>query len=409
MPTFQSSCAVRHPAGPIPVARRQVVNITTVVSCLLLGGLAWSLRADFVQPQPNSILVRGGFVRADQLVADMSYAEMLQSPEIIRRRVASDSGNPYRWAELGEYMQNNERFVEAQVALDRAAALGPEIPSILMREANFYLLRDKPEKMAALGKRILALTSDFDQILFINYAAAGLSTRQVMQLGVPENARAARSWLVALLPRARPEELMDAWEWLRVRDLADQTTAEQLVSTLWDRHLYQLAAETWTGWLGSARGDYLKPNLLANRRFTSEPAAVPLDWKVGNTDKFVIHNGLSLFFSGNEAGGFVAAAQLVPVRPGRYRFTAELTATDITTDEGPYFRFYDAEKIDRFNMLTPGILGSSPRHAIHYEFVVPAGTRVLGVQLERKASLRFDNKIKGQLLIHEVLLLPDGR
>lgn len=399
------------PANPLPVMLRAAPPPHRSYLALLLAiplacAVTLSLNFDFKLAEPQSLAVRSGLVRSDQLVRDMSYEDLLQSSVLIRRRVAADPANPYRWAELGEHLVNLDRFDEAEAAFERATTLAPEIPPILMRAANFYFQRDQPGRLATVGKKILGLTSDFDSILFINYAASGLNVEKILNSALPQQVRASRAFLTSILAAAKSDDILLAWNWLRNHNLTDAPTTEKLVTTLWQRHLYADAVHIWADSLASDRGDYLRPNLLSNRRFSSPPRPVPFDWQLGNAGEFGVHdNALHLKFTGSDPGSMFVAAQLVPIVPGAHQFRAAVSADAITTDEGPYFRFYDAEKIERFNLLMPAFVGSHERQTVRYDFTVPSGTRVLGVQIERRGSLKFDNKIKGELIVHETSLL----
>ena len=58
-------------------------------------------------------------------------------------------------------------------------------------------------------------------------------------------------------------------------------------------------------------------------------------------------------------------------------------------------------------METEPLLGDVSRSWISIEFRVPESTRVLAVELVRRPSLKFDNKISGVLHIFQVSLLPN--
>jgi hypothetical protein len=73
-------------------------------------------------------------------------------------------------------------------------------------------------------------------------------------------------------------------------------------------------------------------------------------------------DGLEVRFSGKENVTSLGVRQLTTAEPGRYRFSAEVKADELTTDEGPFFL--------------------------------------------RRASLRFDNAIAGTLHIYQVSLAP---
>jgi hypothetical protein len=382
---------VTRPGGEI----RKLLEKTGLLSLALLFGVGAALFSDFHQPDPDGFLTRFGFVRADQLVAGMSYPDLIGSPPYLQRRLALDPANPYRWAELGEYFTAEERYPEAARAFDRAVELGPNIPPVLMRAVNFYVLQEKGDKVADSGKRILDLTPEFDEIVFVDFARMGIAN------GIPAEARPARAWMRWLLVNGKPEELLAGWSWIKSKKLADDATAEAYVTELWKRQMYRPATEAWASWAEPGRGD-----LLFNRRFRSTPRPVPLDWHFGNAAEFELHDGLHIHFTGTETGGMSALSQMAAINPGTYRFSAVVSSTGITTDQGPFFRIYDAGKPARLDVRTNAFLGTNPRQTVSLSFAVPAATRIVTVQLERLGSNKFDNKIKGDLQIYEVSLTP---
>ncbi len=374
---------------------KKLFGKTGAFSLLLLAGVAVALFSDFHRPSPDGFLTRFGFVRTNQLVANMSYADLVRSPQFLLRRVALDPANPYRWAELGEYFTDQDDGSEAARAFDRAVELGPDIPPVLMRAVNFYAIEENPVKVASLGKRIFDLTREFDEILFVDYARLGLTA------DIPAEPRPARGWLRGLLPNASITQLSGVWTWMTDKELADEATAEAYVTGLWKRQMYLPAAQAWAAWVEPDHSDR-----LFNRRFASTPKPVPMDWDFGNAAEFELRDGLRIHFTGTEPGRIAVVSQLIPATPGSYRFSAVVSATDITTDQGPFFHIFDAENPQRLDAKTRTFLGTMPRQTVSVTFPVPAATRVITIQIERQPSNKFDNKIKGDLQIYETSLTP---
>jgi hypothetical protein len=131
-----------------------------------------------------------------------------------------------------------------------------------------------------------------------------------------------------------------------------------------------------------------------------------MDWDFGNAAEFELRDGLRIHFNGTEPGRIAVASQMTPVTPGMYRFSAVASATDITTDQGPFFRIFDADDPQRLDVQTRAFLGTMPRQTVSATFTVPAATRVVIIQIERHPSNKFDNKIKGDLQIYETSLTP---
>ena len=115
--------------------------------------------------------------------------------------------------------------------------------------------------------------------------------------------------------------------------------------------MYLPAAQAWASWAERDHSDR-----LFNRRFASPPKPVPLDWNFGNGAEFELRDGLHIHFNGTEPGRIAAVSQMTPVTPGLYRFSAVVSSTDITTDQGPFFRIFDAGNPQRLDVQTRAFL-----------------------------------------------------
>jgi hypothetical protein len=164
----------------------------------------------------------------------------------------------------------------------------------------------------------------------------------------------------------------------------------------------------WGDWLGPGHDGYLHPQRLANARFAEEPNGSPFDWTLAAAPAVEIarHDGLGVRFLGKENSDFAPVSQFATVSPGRYRFSAEIGAEGITTDQGPFFHVFDPVNPNRLSVQTPPLLGSVARSWVTVDLQVPAGTEALQVRIERRPSLRFDSKIAGTLHVYQVSLVP---
>ena len=57
-------------------------------------------------------------------------------------------------------------------------------------------------------------------------------------------------------------------------------------------------------------------------------------------------------FLGTENVAFSGVRQFTVVPPGRYRFSAEVSSDNLTTDQGPFFRIFDPANPARLNAET---------------------------------------------------------
>jgi hypothetical protein len=89
---------------------------------------------------------------------------------------------------------------------------------------------------------------------------------------------------------------------VRQNQIADERSAADTASTLWERKAYRTAQELWVNWLGTRRIDYLNPQLLANTRFQEGPSGTPFDWKLSPSVgvELIRRDGQDVHFLGQE-------------------------------------------------------------------------------------------------------------
>src|ERR1035438_6167296 len=66
------------------------------------------------------------------------------------------------------------------------------------------------------------------------------------------------------------------------------------------------------------------------------------------------------------------------VPAGRYRFSAEVSSENLTTDQGPFFRIFSPANPARLHAESAPILGTVGKHRITVEFTVRSEERRVG-------------------------------
>jgi hypothetical protein len=232
----------------------------------------------------------------------------------------------------------------------------------------------------------------------------------VLDVTIPAEARPARSWLSWLRASGSDEDLLATWGWMKQHGLADERSAIELTRTLWGRQLPVASQQVWIDWLGDNAGKYLKPERIWDPHFLLEPKTSPFDWDIRPpaSVKVTRQNGLQIQFSATENVWFSHVRQFVTVRPGAYRLSAEIEAAGLTTDQHPFFSLTDALRPNVLNLRTAPIEDTRGPFKLTLDFTVPPGTQALRIQIERRQSERFDNKINGTLHVYGVSLIPLG-
>lgn len=367
---------------------------------------ALSLAVDVIHPSPGSSLCRYGGCRFDQIFAGVDAAGA--GRDAVAALVDADPANPLVWCAYAQVLSVRGETQQAQSAFDHAVSLGPGMSPVLMRAANFDFTHGRREHGFLLSARILSQTDAFDEIIFSYLQRADAPAAAPLGTAIPAASRPARSWLGWLRAHGSDQDLCETWAWMKRNRLLDERSAGEVAWTLWNRASYPAAYALWTDWLGSSRAGDSQRQLLANGDFRNPPGESPFDWVLGSLPSVAVvrANGLEVRFAGTENVAFSHVRQFTVVPPGRYRFSAEVASENLTTDQCPFFRIFDPANPSRLNVETGAIEGTVTRSWMGVEFVVTRGTEALAVQLERRPSQRFDNRISGTLHIHQVSLVP---
>ena len=370
---------------------------------LVIAG--FSIAMDLFPRRPDSRICIYGGCRIDQ--RDESLVREGATPAVAAALLIEDPADPTMWCGYGEFLTTTGQSQKAGAAFARALVLGPNLSPVLMRVANFDFTHGRQEEGLRLAARILTETEAFDEIVFSYLRTSGVAVPRLLGAAIPATPRAARSWLEWQRRVGTDEGIRETWAWMRRNQLADERTAVEIATILWQHQAYRAAQELWADWLGVRKGDYLDPQLLFNARMAEAPSGAPFDWTLSPAAgvEFTQRDGLDLRFLGQENINAVGVRQLTAVEAGRYRFAAEISAQNLTTDQGVTFQIVDPENPARLTVETKPLLGNVSRSWISIEFRVPESTRVLAVELVRHPSLKFDNKISGVLHVFQVSLL----
>jgi hypothetical protein len=366
----------------------------------------WSLLLDHERPSPGSWMCQGGICRYDQMFAriDAEGANLGNVAALLNQ----DPSNPLVWCTYAELLSAGGQREAAVAGFERAIALGPGMSPVLMRAANFYFAQGRPDRGFELTERILRQTDAFDQILFSYLTRSGLPVSRLAGVAVPALPRAASAWFAWLRGSGSDADLRELWSWMRRNQLVDRRLATEFAWAFWQRRAFAAAQDAWADWLVPSREGYLHPQRLANPRFEDEPNGSPFDWIFVPAAGAEIrrNGGLDLRFSGTENLDFSNVRQFATVSGGRYRFSAEIEAEDITTDQGPFFHIFDPAHPGRLNVESSPVKGTAARSWIRLDVPVAPGTQALQIQIERRPSQKFDNKLGGTLHVYQTSLLP---
>ena len=397
------------------IAGRPVVLLAALVA--VLAGAEVFLDARRLPLVRADLLARQAYEAMD---LDRAGAQQ-EAERLLKGALRQDASSPYRWCDLGEMLAHKQEIEPARRCFRRALELGPQIPPVWMRAANFHVQLGEAAEVLQCTSRVLALVEDYDQLIFSYYRLMGIPVQEVLRSGMPQGRRAAVSYMRHLLAGGSADEMRLGWNWIAARSFssADDGLAGEYVAALLAKRLYRDAAEAWARHAGERRGNYLRPERMFNGDFESAPTGTALDWKIlpvegvevsrDSADRFSGKYALRVRFEGEANVSYAHISQIAWVTAGKYRFEARMRTEGITTNKGLKFRIFDAEAPRRLDLVTEELVGTHDWRRVERVFTVPAETNLVTIQLMREPSLKFDNKIKGAGWVDAVSLAPLGR
>ena len=212
----------------------------------------------------------------------------------------------------------------------------------------------------------------------------------------PANLPAYLDWLMRW---GMTDESLIVWQAMTAIAEPDKETALHYAHFLLSHKRITPAVDIWHQYTGSTG--------LNNPGFEENVTGLGFDWrhwgeKDGGWELKRVYNeaaegayALKIKFHGQENVSFHHLYQIFTVDPQeKYRLTYAWKSKGITTDQGPLVEIigYDKQGIYRAG---PMITGSNGWHEESIAFEAPADSRAAVVRLRRRASMRFDSKIRG--------------
>ncbi len=356
-----------------------------------------------------------GLDASDSPLRRAEAASGVPAERLFQEALERDDASAYRWCDVGEAMLQDGRIQGARYCFRRALELAPGIPQIRVRDANFHFRIDEPGEGLRSAAKVLETVPDYDAVLF-SYLDAMVPDVQEVLAEVGGDRRAARAYLQHLMTAGDTVGAATVWADLRAKNFTDEALVKSYLEFLVRNRLYDQARRAWVDHLGSRRGDYPDRNLLYNGDFESEPSGALFDWRIQPSetvetrrDTEVSKSGrasLRIQFHGTQNVAYENARQTFYVTgPGRYRLTAWVRTSNLTTNEGLRFRVYDTENASRLDLRTDPVMGTQDWKLLNQDFTVGLGTHLVAVSLVRNTSAKFDSKINGVAWVDDVAVI----
>lgn len=335
-----------------------------------------------------------------------------------QREVKADPASPYPWADLGEALASAHELRPADYCMRSAVAAGPNSPAILMRAANVSLTAGNNEAAMSYLSRVLRdpTVKQYFPAVFLTYSRMRVRIEDVLADDFPISSSACEPLLRFLFQAQRVPEAAVVWRWMAAHNLQNETIASEYLRFLIAAGHEQAAAEEWAqlnrGWVP----DYRRQNWIFDGGFEQAAQPGPLDWRIeANPNVEAARSAampregkwsLELKFGGFDNTNFEGVYQDTVLAPGKWRLSAYLKTSGITTDQGVGLRVYDAAQTRRMDARTETLTGTHDWTRLEREFEVHPETKLVRVEVFREPSTRFDNRIEGRAWLDCVELVP---
>jgi len=406
------------PAATRPLILKRVALLVSAILIVYAPARIWFERSFRANPQAEAVFCRFGICDTDAMIAAEIHehgGSIAKVPlSVLNQALERDPAEPSRWCDLGEALNGNGRQDLARYCFSNALELGPNIPPVLLRVANFYFNLHENRLALAQCARVLGETADYDDPIFQSYRANKIALNDALADGLPSTMRAWEAYLRYFMGLDDNADAATVWTSLLARSRPSLKIASEYVNYLYNRQRYEAAAQAWAAFVGPS-GVYLKSNWLYNGDFESEPTPTVFDWHIESLgedveaalDSTVAHTGshsLRLRFGGKENVNYFHAALTAFVRPGTYRFEAFVRTQSITTDRGVGLHLFDSEKPARLDLKTEQLTGTNGWTKLEHVIRVPQDTQLITIRAIREPSLKFDNQISGTAWIDSLRL-----
>ena len=351
-----------------------------------------SATRDHPLPQTHFTLINPGTTvqRLSDVLETGAAQDLTAGRNILQRLLQTNAGSADLWASLGAVYLQSGNATDAKYCYLRAAALAPNSAGTVLNLANYYIRTHQIRSALPLMGRILESETQYSSTVIDDYDTLNLSFDEIAANGgMPPNLRVAQSYFRHLLERKDSVNARKAWDWLKPHS-PDGQVAEDYITFLMARGDVNEAAAVWTSQLG-----------------TRDPLGTIFDWRVQSDDHVRVSpdgNSLRIDFDGKEHLSYQGVSRRMFLRNGSYKFTALVRTDSITTDEGVGFRVVDAKDSNHPLLETEKLTGTHDWKTLAGTFVVDAPVKQVEIQVFRRPSLKFDNRLGGTEWIGQVSL-----
>jgi tetratricopeptide (TPR) repeat protein len=341
--------------------------------------------------------------------------------DYLKRAIELSPYDPEPWLELGGVREFQGNISEAEACLRRADFLTPNLPAYQYAIGNVLLLHGNVEEAFRHFSRVLAGSTQYNQILFDTAWKASGDAGKILANLIPIDLPTEISYLNYLVTRSRLDEAKGVWQRiLGSQEIFDphQATAylDALIQTRRAGDAYQVWEDLRAKGLINPTHQEDSQNLVMNGDFEEEILNIGFGWRVVpaegvsvGLDRAHFHSpGQSLLvqFSRKQNLDYRNVFQYVRVLPGRaYRLRGLLMTEGITTDSGVRLEVRDAYSPGTLDKFSEGLSGSTSGWVeMEVDFTAGPKTDLVVAGLARLPSTKLDNLIEGKVWMDDLHL-----
>jgi len=395
----------------------------SLFAVLYAGGWLVYLHTYRDNPTVEAAFCRVGICESDRILAVVQRERGAQTiahlpPDELRTFLRRDPANPHQWRDLGESLQMAGRTDEARLAVARSLELGPRIPYVLFKAAQFHLSNGDVKQSLQLTKRAIEGDPSRTHVFLQPFWAAAFDAGRLLREGVPDDPIVLRQILRQRTGVPDVGGSRAVWARMLERGHTDAETAGQYVEFLMRSGS---ATEGWAAWNDYTRTtDLSRPEgeHIFNGTFEMDPAQTRFDWRtrVGSSegrsvgfDRSVRYSGersLRLVFEGTTNPTDLGVRQVVFLEAGTYRLAAYVRTEALSTDQGVAFTLVAEGAPALLNVTTRDVRGTNDWTLIEQTFDAPPGGGFIQVNLTRQRSFRLENMLSGTVWVDQVSITP---
>jgi tetratricopeptide (TPR) repeat protein len=315
------------------------------------------------------------------------------------------------WLALARSYGDYGATEDAAFALKKAVDLDKNAPALLWEAGVFSLSEGKVLYASQLFRRYIYIVPEEQENVYSLFHSMKVDSGYILENLVPRDGTSLRRYLNFVIANKLLHESAVVWERMKAYGL-DRKDYIEYCNFLIGQGEIRDALGIWNEFVKKFKlntAEKQTESLIWNGDFELPMENGGFDWRLGKADGvrvFRDHDikktgdvSLSAHFDGKHNPDISIIYQIVPVEPGKsYKLAGFLKTDKITTTNGVFFEVA-GHLCEPFVKRSESITDTNLWRKMEIEFVTPKDCRTVVVGVRREKSVKFDNKIAGDVWI----------